>query len=307
VDGSTPVLSSAELPFVVSPPGGLELVLQLAQRAAEHWRLPEPQLWRLGMNAIFTAGDVLLRVSRPTAVPEQAVWLAGELARRGIRVPHLVHEVPLVIGEYAVFAIDPVETVGPIDWHEAGEMIAAVHAIDPASVLGRYPTPFCGDFPWWSFESLMTQVAGHVDDSAGRGLRAAIGRGLPLLDSQRNQSLSVCHGDVHPGNVIQSAEGVVLLDWDLLCLGPPAWDHAPMMTWAERWGGSPGEYEAFAAGYATSLRGQPLAEAIAELRLVAATLMRVRAAMSNPDAAAEAEVRLRYWRGEVDAPAWHAQ
>jgi hypothetical protein len=46
---------------------------------------------------------------------------------------------------------------------------------------------------------------------------------------------------------------------------------------------------------------------IAELRLVAATLMRVRAARSNPSAKEEAELRLRFWRGDIDAPQWHAQ
>jgi Ser/Thr protein kinase RdoA (MazF antagonist) len=117
----------------------------------------------------------------------------------------------------------------------------------------------------------------------------------------------ICHGDVHPGNVIQSADGPVLLDWDLLCRGPAAWDHAPLMTWTHRWGGDAGIYESFAEGYGVSLRGDPLAEALAELRLVAATLMRVRAARQNPAAAAEAELRLRYWRGEPDAPQWHPQ
>ena len=39
-----------------------------------------------------------------------------------------------------------------------------------------------------------------------------------------------------------------------------------------------GEYEEFASGYGASLRGDPAAEAFAELRLVAATLMRVKAA-----------------------------
>jgi aminoglycoside phosphotransferase (APT) family kinase protein len=117
----------------------------------------------------------------------------------------------------------------------------------------------------------------------------------------------VCHGDVHPGNVIQSSEGPVLLDWDLLCCGPPGWDHAPLMTWSQRWGGEPGIYESFAEGIGRSMRGDPLAEAIAELRLVAATLMRVLAAQSNPAAVDEAELRLRYWRGDPAAPQWHAQ
>ncbi len=99
----------------------------------------------------------------------------------------------------------------------------------------------------------------------------------------------------------------MLLDWDLLCVAPPAWDHAPLMTWTRRWGGEPGIYEAFAEGAGQSLRDDALAEAIAELRLVAATLMRVRAARSDPCAVDEAELRLRYWRGEADAPTWHAQ
>ncbi len=100
--------------------------------------------------------------------------------------------------------------------------------------------------------------------------------------------------------------GLLLLDWDLLCIGPAAWDHGPLMTWTERWGGEPGTYEAFAAGYGRSMRGDPVAEALAELRLVAATLMRLSAGRRQPGAAAEAEVRLRWWRGDPDAPAWQA-
>jgi hypothetical protein len=79
------------------------------------------------------------------------------------------------------------------------------------------------------------------------------------------------------------------------------------MTWTERWGGQVGIYESFAEGYGRSFRNDELGEAIAELRLVAATLMRVRAGRTNPAAAAEAELRLRYWRGDGDAPQWHAQ
>ena len=99
----------------------------------------------------------------------------------------------------------------------------------------------------------------------------------------------------------------MLLDWDLMCTGPAAWDHAPLMTWTQRWGGEAGIYERFSAGYGRSFRDDPLAEAIAELRLVAATLMRVRAGRSDPSAAQEAALRLRYWRGDDDAPMWHAQ
>ena len=299
---------SAELPFVAAPPGALDSVSRSAVLAAAHWGLGEPQLLRMGMNGIFTAGDgVLLRVSRPTAPAEQAIALGHVLTRLGMRVPTYVRDEAFVVGDHAVFAIAAIEQHGSIDWRAVGEMVALLHRIDRSDLPPAYPLPYCGDFPWWNFSALLGEVGDDLDAASRHAIDMAIDRDLPLLDSQRAQMLVVCHGDVHPGNVIQTAQGPVLLDWDLLCSGPPAWDHAPLMTWTQRWGGEPGTYEAFADGYGQSMRDDPLAEAVAELRLVAATLMRLRAAIASPSAAAEAASRLQYWRGDLDAPQWHAQ
>ncbi len=308
MDDSTPVSSSPELPFVAAPPGTVESVTRSAQRAAEHWGYDAPQLVRMGMNGIFSAGDgVLLRVSRPTATPEQAVWLAELLTRLGLKVPTYLRSEPFVTDGHAVFAIAGVVECGPIDWRVVGEMIARLHTVAASTIAAGYPLPFCGDFPWWNFAALMDDVGADLDAAAHLAIETAIERSLPLLEARRSATSVVCHGDVHPGNVIQSADGPVLLDWDLLCRGPAAWDHAPLMTWTARWGGEPEIYETFASGYGCSFRADPVAEAIAELRLVAATLMRVRAARTSPSAVAEADARLRYWRGEIDAPQWHAQ
>jgi Ser/Thr protein kinase RdoA (MazF antagonist) len=262
----------------------------------------------MGMNGIFTAGDdVLLRVSRPTAPAAEAIWLADFLTREGLRVPQYLRNDSYATEDHSVFAIAAIEAVGPIDWASVGEMIALLHRVDPNEVAAGYPMPFSGDFPWWHFESLMNDAGSDLDASSRAAIAAAIARSLPLLDEQRGRNGVVCHGDVHPGNVLQSEHGPVVLDWDLVCRGAVSWDHAPLMTWTERWGGAPGVYEAFADGYGRSFRGDPLAKAIAELRLVAATLMRVRAARIDPAARDEAELRLCYWRGEDDAPQWHAQ
>jgi Phosphotransferase enzyme family len=299
---------SAELPFVATPPGTLEAVTRSARDAASHWGFAEPQLLRMGMNGIFTAGaGVLLRVSNPSAPAVEAIRLATILTRLGLSVPAYLRDEPFVGDGHAVFAIGEISESGPIDWAAVGEMIARLHLVDLSDLPSGYPVPFCGDFPWWDFASLINEVGDHLDMTSRAAIGAAIARGVPLLHEQRERTLVVCHGDVHPGNVIQSEHGPVLLDWDLLCRGPAAWDHAPLMTWTGRWGGAPGIYEDFAVGAGASLRGDPLAEAIAELRLVAATLMRVRAAITNPSAGDEAELRLRYWRGEADAPHWSAQ
>ena len=50
-----------------------------------------------------------------------------------------------------------------------------------------------------------------------------------------------------------------------------------------------------------------LGREFAELRLVAATLMCVIAARSNPQRGAEADIRLRYWAGDTHSPRWTPQ
>jgi hypothetical protein len=80
-----------------------------------------------------------------------------------------------------------------------------------------------------------------------------------------------------------------------------------MVTMAERWGADPRDYEAFASGYGRSFANDSPTRSFAQLRLVAATLMRVVAGLADPGAMPEAQLRLRYWRGDADAPAWTAQ
>jgi Ser/Thr protein kinase RdoA (MazF antagonist) len=203
-----------------------------------------------------------------------------------------------------VFAVAREHVVGPTDWAAVGAMVRCVHELDPDVISAGYPAPPCWSFPWWDFESLLADVGPMLDDAARRGIEGAVARHAGW--QQRVSNPVVLHGDVHPGNVIQAADGPVLLDWDLVCIGPPAWDHGPLMTWTERWGGEPDVYERFAEGYGASLRGDPVAEAVAELRLVAATLMRVRAGRSDAAAAVEAERRLQWWRGDPRAPQWRS-
>jgi aminoglycoside phosphotransferase (APT) family kinase protein len=295
----------AEHPFVIDPPGDAAVALAAAQAAALHWSLPPPELMKSGMNALFATGDaVVLRVGRPTADPASAIWLAELMTGKGIRVPKYVRPSPFVHGDLTVYAIERQHPHGPIDWREVGRAVARLHTIDPGDVAGRYPTPWCSSFPWWQFDQLMDDVGPLLDPAARVGVERALERCAQWRD--RVERVVLCHGDVHPGNVLQTADGPMLIDWDLLCTGPAAWDHAPLMTWTERWGGEPALYESFADGYGTSMRGDAVAEALAELRLVAASLMRVRAGRTNPAAAVEAERRLRWWRGDPDAPVWNA-
>lgn len=297
---------SDDLPYVIQPPQDPVLAAAAALAAAQRWGLPEPSHLRTGMNALFAAGDeVVLRVCRPTAPASQALWLASALTKRGVRVPKFVRSAALESNGLTVFAVERLQPVSAVDWREVGAMIRLVHDWPTFEVRGRYPLPRPDDFPWWNVDAALKEVDDLLDDAARFGLAAAISAHGDWRS--RITGRVVSHGDVHPGNVMQTAEGAVLLDWDLSCHAPAAWDHSTVMTWPRRWGGEPTMYAQFAEGYGRSLEGDPLAESLATMRNVVATLMRVRAGRTNPAAAAEAERRLQYWRGNSDAPMWAAQ
>ena len=251
---------------------------------------------------MFTAGpEVVLRIGGTSqAATADADW-RRLMDRAGVRVPRSRGEIEVIAG----LCVAPIERVAPdatVDWAAVGEMVRRLHSIGPVSLL-----PSCTSFPHWRFGHLLDELAPLVDEESAQALRACHERHRGWEDRATGVSAVALHGDVHPGNVVATASGPVLIDWDLRSAGPPAWDHAPLMRWTERWGGAPGVYEEFASGYGRSFRGDPLAESLAELRLLAATLMRIAARRRDPSAADELEVRLRWWREPHGAPAWTAQ
>jgi Ser/Thr protein kinase RdoA (MazF antagonist) len=251
------------------------------------------------MSATYRAGPAVLRVCRPTADASCALALARLADRAGVRVARpWCDEVLTDGGGRAVTAWERIDVIegAPADWVEVGRMVARVHALDPTVVRAVHPLDPLADLPWWRFDpddpELPPELASVLHEHAG--WRARVDE-TPAV---------VCHGDVHPHNVVVDADGPVLIDWDLVGLAPRAWDHAPLLGWVERWGGDPGWYPAFADGYGTDLRSDPLTAELARLRLLAATVMRVRAGRTDPAAAAEAQRRLRWWRGDPAAPTW---
>jgi len=291
-------------PLVFAPAGQRALTDEVAARAGEKWGIEAPRWVRTSMNAVYRSGELVVRVSRLNGQASAAAELAEMLRSRGIRVARPAGLSPYESADgISATAWEYVAATGaPIDWDQVGEMVAGVHALSPHDVPGGHPLPWCGDFPWWDVDVLLADVAPDLDAASEAGLRRAVGRhrhwtaiGAPVV---------VCHGDVHDQNVIMADDGPVLIDWDLLCRGPAAWDHAALLRFADRWGGDPDAYPEFARGYGASLATSPVADDLAEMRLLVATLMMVRRGRTEPSSAQEAQRRLRYWRDDVAAPQW---
>ena len=297
----------ADRPFVDRAMSEDHLADQAVAHAVEAWGLPPASLLRTGMNALYACGDVVLRVGHSTAPAHLAHDLADVMQAHGVPTVTPLTGLALDVDGVAVTAWRRVADIeAPTDWAVVGAAVRRVHEIGRDEIPAGYPVPSPTDFPWWDFDSLLAEVSDLLDDRSRRGLRSVIGRDDGWRTAVRAGTV-ICHGDVHPGNVLVSPTGPLLIDWDLLCRASPAWDHAMLTTYAERWGGDPHVYPAFAEGYGVDLADDELTRTLAELRNVAATLMRVRAGRTNPAARDEAERRLRFWRGDPDAPIWNAQ
>jgi len=298
---------SVDRPFVDRPMVEVESADRAACLAADAWGLTVPELIRRGMNALYACDHVVLRVGHTTAAARLGHLLVDVMLSH--RVP-TVSPIAGLAGRFADVSVTAWERIpvmdSPVDWAAIGTAVRRVHDVGVGEVPAGYPVPSPADFPWWNFDSLFGEVSDLLDDPARRGLVSTIERHHGWQDAISIDSV-VCHGDVHPGNVLMSTSGALLIDWDLLCTANAAWDHAMLTIYAERWGGDPAVYPAFAEGYGTNLADDPVTVAIAELRNVAATLMRVRAGRSNEAARVEAGRRLRYWRGDPRAPVWNAQ
>ncbi len=297
----------AERPYVDRPITDLDRAALAARAAAQVWGLPAPNLMRRGMNALFECGSVVLRVGNATAAPSLSHELVAMLIEHGVPTVRPIDGLAGSFHDRAVTAWGRVAPrPDPIEWSVVGASVRQVHELPLSLVPVGYPIPDPTGFPWWDFDTMLRELGPELDHAARRGLEDAVAMHAPKLESIQEGAV-LCHGDVHPGNVLVTDDDPLLIDWDLLCSAHPAWDHAMLTTYVERWGGEPGTYEAFADGYGRSFADDGLTLAIGTLRNVAATLMRVRAGLAQPAALEEAERRLRYWRGDPDAPVWRAQ
>lgn len=274
---------------------------QFVQRVAAQHHLRGLRLVRDGWNAVFsTDNGVMLRAGTPAFAFDGEVQTAEVLREHGVATPRVLFRE--VLDHRCVTAVEQLTPVGTVDWRAVGELVARLHTI-PVTALS---VPSCTSFDHWRFDELLELARPAIDVEAYEALCECHERWRHWRDVATH-NIVVCHGDVQPANVVPTATGPVLIDLDLRCTAPAAYDHAALLTWEHRWNGTPGTYAAFAAGYGQSFDTDEVGRQFAELRLLAATLMRLRAARTDPNAAAEATLRLRWWRGEPDAPRWTPQ
>ena len=282
----------------------------LAERFAQQLGVGPHTLVRRGTATVFRAGGTLIRITTHDPTPSFA--LADLLAGEGLAVPRALSIDVLVddglwASAWPWLEPDPARAVDAI---ALGRSVRTLHELDVHRFAGVVALADYGSFPWLAIGPTLSRIE-HAGILSAAELDALALAHEDLSDwwqfASTHSRFVVCHGDVQPGNVIVTAKEQLLIDWDSICLGPPQLDHAPLMTWEERWNGTPGMYAKFAKGYRRDYRDDPVAVMLADARNLVATINMVAKGITDRSAAQEGRRRVRYWLNDPLAPRWIPQ
>jgi aminoglycoside phosphotransferase (APT) family kinase protein len=111
---------------------------------------------------------------------------------------------------------------------EHGYPVPAVHEASGRDIVmdrvqGPVMLDLLGRRPWmlWRQARLLARLQLDLAEISTEGLTLAVVDDGPTV---------IVHGDLHPGNVMLSPRGPVVIDWTNACLGSPGTDQA--VTWA---------------------------------------------------------------------------
>ena len=296
-------------PFVSQPVVDRVQAQARAQQCAKELGATDLTPIRESMCSTFRANSSVLRVGHFTSDPSTAQHLAAMLRNAEFRVPDVIATWQQDETGLGVIAYEDVpETGHAIDWREVGRMIRRLHTdIAPSDIPVGYPIASPTHLPWWNFGVILTRLEATalVPSQQLSMLHEAAERGAEWTDIVEKPPNVLTHGDIHPGNILMSEDGPVLIDWDLLSTASSLWDHVPLRAWSTPpWQGKADAYAAFAAGYGAVDWEADSLDVVVEMRNLAATVMKLIALASTGVIDEEASRRLDYWASPNMTATW---
>ena len=281
--------------------------LEVLQEAASQVGLntTDARLLRNGSNAIYLLPNagVVARVGRSGTAEDAArqVQIASWLSANGIKA-----NLPIDGLELVTVTGRPVSWWTPIAAHRhatPAELGAVLHK------LHDLPAPTTIDLPNLD---MVGHVAERIESASGI---ATADRGwlqdrlaslaTHLATTEIPQSRHVIHGDAWQGNLVVPDDGSpILLDFDNVSIGHPAWDLIPLAVDHEDFARiDSDDYTAFITTYGGyDVREAPWFRTLADLQELRWTAFVADKAAHNTDAAAEVSHRLACLRGEIPRP-----
>ena len=267
--------------------------------------LPGARLLALGENAVFAAGDLVVKVGRDAELLDRArreldiaVWLA-EAGVPAVRAAEpkarLVEGHPVTVWHRLPDAVRPAEP------RDLAELLRVVHAL-PKPPFDLPPRELLGGVERW------LRLAGDAIDPADAaylrerrdGFAAAAAAVTPHLEP------GPIHGDALPRNVHVGPDGPVLVDLETFSSDLREHDLVVMALSRDRYGVPAGAYDAFTAAYGWDVRDWEGCSVLRGARETASCAWVAQHAPTNPNALAEFERRVASLRDGDETVRWYS-
>ena len=212
---------------------------------------PEPlrggfwaQMWRVRVGGQPDAmpSEVVVRFAPHRLMGAKETEVQRAVAALGFRTPRVWLSTPAadpVGGWWSVMDVAPGAPLlagleGPAVLRQApsllrtlpaqlAEIMASLHRVDARPVTDAVQRAAPGVA--WTVPDVVGQLRLGAEATGRADVAAALDRLAARAPSSVHQV--ICHGDVHPFNVLAGAEGLTLLDWTGALLADPCFDVAP--------------------------------------------------------------------------------
>ncbi|MEU3981047.1 aminoglycoside phosphotransferase family protein [Streptomyces sp. NPDC026672] len=263
------------------------------------------RLLALGENAVFAAGDLVVKVGRDAELLDRArreLAIAGWLAEAEVPAVRAAEPEPLLVEGCPVTVWHRLpDAVRPAEPRDLAELLRLVHAL-PAPSFGLPPRELLGGVERWlrlAGDTIAPADAAYLRERRD-GFAAAAAALTPRLTP------GPIHGDALPRNVLVGPDGPVLMDLETFSADLREHDLVVMALSHDRYGLPTGAYDAFTAAYGWDVREWEGCSVLRGARETASCAWVAQHAPSSPGALAEFERRVRSLRDGDETVRWYA-
>ncbi|WP_128431153.1 phosphotransferase enzyme family protein [Streptomyces cyaneus] len=263
------------------------------------------RLLALGENAVFAAGDLVVKVGRDAELlgrAQRELDIAGWLAEADVPAVRAAESKALLVEGHPVTVWhrlpDPVRPAEPRD---LAELLRVVHAL-PAPSFALPPRELLGGVERW------LRLAGDAIDPADAAYLRERRDGFAAAAAGLTPRLvpGPIHGDALPRNVHVGPHGPVLVDLETFSADLREHDLVVMVLSRDRYGLAAAAYDSFTAAYGWDVREWEGCSVLRGARETASCAWVAQHAPSNPKALAEFERRVASLREEDETVRWYS-
>ncbi|CAL9415253.1 phosphotransferase enzyme family protein [Streptomyces sp. enrichment culture] len=264
----------------------------------------DARLVALGENAVFAAGDLVVKVGRDAELlprAERELAVAAWLAEAGVPAVRAAEPKPLLVDGHPVTVWHRLpDAVRPAEPRDLAALLRVVHAL-PSPSFALPPRDLLGGVERW------LRLAGDAIDPEDAAYLRARRDGFAARAAALTPQLppGPIHGDALPRNVHVGPDGPVLVDLETFSVDLREHDLVVMALSRDRYGLPAEAYDSFTGTYGWDVREWDGCGVLRGARETASCAWVAQHAPSNPKALAEFRRRVASLRDGDETVRWY--